>query len=161
MQSENNTKKCKICGEVKDVSLFLKKVNVCKKCSNLRQKINRNLNNYKDTKKYEKSKKGFLIRLYRNMKSRIVGIQHKKHHLYKNKELLDKLEFYNWALNNNDFHILFNNWEISGYTRKLTPSVDRIDSKIGYIITNMEWVTHSENSRRGAIAKKQIKEILK
>ena len=30
-------------------------------------------------------------------------------------------------------------------------SVDRVDSSKGYELSNMEWVTHSENSRRGAV----------
>jgi hypothetical protein len=30
--------------------------------------------------------------------------------------------------------------------RKKTPSPDRVDSKIRYVIDNIRWVTHSENS---------------
>jgi hypothetical protein len=33
-------------------------------------------------KKYEKTPKGYLMRTYRNMKSRVLGIQHKKAHIY-------------------------------------------------------------------------------
>jgi hypothetical protein len=101
------------------------------------------------TRKYEKTKKGFLMRCYRNMQSRVTGVQKEKHHLYKGKELLERQEFYEWALNSKDFHRLFAIWEFFGYDRKLTPSVDRVDSSQGYKVSNMEWVTHSENSRRG------------
>jgi hypothetical protein len=103
------------------------------------------------TKKYEKTKKGFLMRMYRNMQSRTRGIQKQKAHLYKGKPLLDRNVFYGWALNNQTFHLLFDAWEASGYDRKLTPTVDRIDSSSGYLLDNMEFVTHSENSRRGAV----------
>lgn len=103
------------------------------------------------TKKYEKTKKGFLMRLYRNMQSRITGIQKLKFHLYHDKYLLPRDEFYKWALSSDDFHKLFEFWELSKYERKLTPSVDRIDSSMGYSLGNMEWVTHSENSRRGSL----------
>lgn len=48
------------------------------------------------------------------------------------------------------FHELFLSWEQSNYSRKLTPSVDRIDSSKGYYLGNMEWVTHSENSKIGS-----------
>lgn len=113
------------------------------------QRERRERNGNKNTKKYEKTKKGFLVRCYRNMKSRVTGVQKKKSHLYVNKCLLDKHIFYNWSLKNESFNVLFNKWELSGYDRKLTPSVDRIDSSIGYRLDNMEWVTHSENSRRG------------
>ena len=101
------------------------------------------------TKKYEKTKKGFLMRLYRNMQSRIKGVQKVKFHLYSNKEILDKVEFYNWALNNPAFHDLFETYEKSEYDRKLSPSVDRVDSNKGYTIDNMEFITTSENSSRG------------
>ena len=103
--------------------------------------------------KYEKTHKGFVMRLYRNMKSRVEGVQEKKSHLYKGRSLLPKDEFYSWALNDKDFLQLFENYTVSGYQRRLAPSVDRIDSKKGYSLDNMEFVTMSENSRRGAMAK--------
>lgn len=101
------------------------------------------------TKKYEKTKKGFLMRLYRNMQSRIKGVQKSKSHLYLGKEILDKLEFYDWALLNPNFHTLFEKYEKSNFERKLAPSVDRIDPSKGYIINNIEFITMSENSSRG------------
>lgn len=120
---------------------------------NLYQRLRRKEINNAHTKKYEKTRKGFLMRLYRNMKSRISGIQKEKYHLYKNKSILDRDVFYSWAESSLKFHELFSNWELSGYERKLTPSVDRVNSLIGYEIENMEWVTHSENSRRGSISR--------
>lgn len=122
------------------------------------QRNYRLLNSNSCTKKYEKTKKGFLMRLYRNMESRITGVQKQKHHLYSGKTLLNREDFYNWALNSKEFHSLFSNFELSNYDRKLTPSVDRIDSSKGYDISNMEWVTHSENSKRGAISRYKINE---
>lgn len=100
------------------------------------------------TKRYEKTPKGFLMRCYRNMKSRISGVQKSKHHLYAEKELLSKSDFYAWALGNASFWNLYINWAFNGFTRSLAPSVDRINPGKGYVIDNMEWVTHSENSRR-------------
>lgn len=117
---------------------------------NTRQREYRRGTNNASTNKYEKTKKGFLVRLYRNMKSRIVGIHRDKHHLYKGKEILDKDLFYEWALSKKEYHTLFKIWENSGYDKRLAPSVDRVDSSLGYCPSNMEWVTHSENSRRGA-----------
>jgi len=103
------------------------------------------------TKQYEKTKQGFLVRLYRNMLSRISGVQKQKHHLYEGKALLPKEEFYEWALKQEAFHTLWDAWEQAQHPRKQTPSVDRKDSTKGYEPSNMEWVTHSENSRRGAV----------
>lgn len=117
------------------------------------QRERRQRSNNVITKKYEKTVNGFLMRLYRNMKSRIRGVQKEKYHLYEGKELLDKNEFYDWAKSNGTFVGLFEEYEKSGYDRKLAPSVDRIDSSKGYEISNMEFVTHSENSRRGGLYK--------
>ena len=117
------------------------------------QRERRQRSNNVITKKYEKTVNGFLMRLYRNMKSRIRGVQKEKYHLYEGKELLDKNEFYNWAKSNSIFVRLFEEYEKSGYDRKLAPSVDRINSSKGYEIYNMEFVTHSENSRRGGLYK--------
>jgi hypothetical protein len=114
------------------------------------QRTQRKLNGNSDTKKYEKTKRGFLMRLYRNMQSRIMGIQKQKAHLYVGKNLLEREVFYVWAMSSTSFHLLFDAWEKEDYPRKYTPSVDRINSTIGYDLANMEWVTMSENSSRGA-----------
>jgi len=105
------------------------------------------------TRRYEKTRKGFLVRKYRNMKSRVTGIQYKKAHLYKGKELLSKEEFYTWALDSKEFEYMFIIWGNSEYTRRLCPTVDRIESSKGYTLDNMRWLTHSENSRLGSIAR--------
>ncbi|SRR6266496_494154 len=126
-----------------------------------RQKNYRKLTNNMATKKYEKSKNGFLMRLYRNMQSRILGIQKEKIHLYKNKSLLEREDFYKWALESKDFEKLFSAWEKNCYDRKLTPTVDRINSSKGYELDNMRWLTHSENSRIGSINAVQTKQTYK
>lgn len=102
------------------------------------------------THKYEKTPRGFLMRLYRNMQSRVTGVQKAKYHLYKNKSLLSREEFYVWTSTQPKFEELFRAWKESGYDQKLTPTVDRVNSKEGYKTENMEWITHSENSRRGS-----------
>ncbi len=98
---------------------------------------------------YEKTPKGFLMRAYRNIESRVNGVQKTKWHLYAGLEYMSREDFYKY-LNDEDFKKLFFYWENSGYDRKLTPSPDRVDSSRGYTFENIEWVTHSENSRRGA-----------
>jgi len=125
---------------------------------NARQREYRHANGNASTNKYERTKYGKLMRIYRNMKSRIEGVQKLKHHLYVGKYLMPKDEFYAWAVMSADFHRLFREWEESGYDRKLAPSVDRVDSSIGYRTWNMQWVTHSENSRRGAVSKRRQRE---
>ncbi len=109
------------------------------------------------THKYEKTQEGFLMRKYRNMQSRVTGVQKLKAHLYKNLYLLPRKEFYYWATHEDQFHKLWVEWVDSQFDRKLCPSVDRIDSSKGYTLENMEWITHSENSRRGAINRNKLK----
>jgi hypothetical protein len=113
----------------------------CKSCWNAY------LRNHNAT--YTKTKSGFLMRAYRNMKSRVEGVQWRKAHLYAGKSLMPKDAFYEWGIASPEFHRLFADWEAAGYPRAKTPSVDRIDSALGYEPSNMQWVTHSENSRRG------------
>lgn len=109
--------------------------------------------NNASTKKYEKTKKGFLMRVYRNMKSRVEGIQKLKSHLYEGKEILDKQSFYDFSLNDENFNNLFNNWEDNNYDRKICPSIDRKDSSKGYFLENMRWITHSKNSKLGNLSR--------
>ena len=116
---------------------------------NEKQKQYRIVTKNKATQKYEKTPKGFLVRTYRNMLSRVTGVQKNKAHLYKGKPILNKHTFYVWALTDKNFLELFKVWEGSNYSRKLTPSIDRIDPAHGYTLDNVRWLTHSENSRRG------------
>lgn len=153
-------KQCRNCNQIKDLNEFVKHkeckdghTNCCKNCKLELQKVSREVNQNNYTKRYEKTKKGFLMRTYRNMQSRITGIQYKKHHLYMGKSILTKEDFYNWALSNNQFKILFEIWEENNYQNRLTPSIDRLDEKLGYIIENIQWITHSENSRKGALSR--------
>ena len=111
---------------------------------------------YSDAHKYEKTPNGFLMRLYRNMKSRITGVQKLKSRLYKGKELLEKEDFYEWAKSSPIFWELYEKWKENDFSQSLTPSVNRIDAKRGYTIDNIEWLTHGENSRLTSRLRKKI-----
>ena len=111
------------------------------------------------TRVYERTKKGKLVRTYRNMTSRILGVQKKKEHLYTGLPILDKNVFYHWSLSDEVFNQLFSVWAESGYDRKLSPSIDRKDPELGYTLDNIRWVTHSENSRLGGIARQQYRKL--
>lgn len=124
-----------------------------------RQREYRAKTNNASTKRYERTRKGKLMRLYRNMQSRIFGIQKHKAHLYAGKEILSKEDFYKWAESSPDWERLYLDWEQSGYERKLAPTVDRIDPSRGYTVDNMRWLTHSENSRLGGMWSPKGKQI--
>jgi hypothetical protein len=146
-------KQCSQCGTVCEDSSFKKQSRVCRTCTMENQREYRRKNGNSCTLSYEKTKTGFLMRLYRNMESRVTGVQSKKAYLYEGKFLLTREAFYSWAIDSPEFHIMFAAWEEAHYDRKLTPTVDRENSKLGYSLDNMRWLTHSENSRLGAISK--------
>lgn len=125
----------------------------CKACVNSKRRQYRKDTNNAESKKYEKTIKGFLMRTYRNMQSRVTGVQKKKAHLYSGLDLLPREEFYTWSLCSEDFKLLWDVWVESQYERKLTPSIDRVDSSLGYSLDNMRWLTHSENSRLGNLSR--------
>lgn len=124
---------------------------ICTGCRNKKAKIWKiKTNSNIKAVQYNKTKTGYLVRTYRNMLSRVSGVLKKKAHLYKGKEILSKQDFYDWSLQNKSFHLLFENYLCNNYNMKLSPSIDRIDSSKGYIIDNMRWITHSENSSLGS-----------
>lgn len=150
-------RKCNCCGEMKPLESFKKHPDCregrsprCMKCDQAYMRVYRARSGNSATRRYEKTRRGFLMRLYRNMQSRVTGVQKEKFHLYEGKSLaVTRDQFYEWGFTSGEFHALFDAWEVSGYARSYTPSVDRINSSRGYEFDNMEWVTHSENSRRG------------
>lgn len=145
---------CRTCNVEKPLSEFHAhrdcksgKSHTCRECKKLYLRAHRKKNSNEITKRYEKTPRGFLMRLYRNMQSRTAGIQKLKAHLYVGKSLLPREEFYEWAMSDPEFERLFRIWECANHDRRLTPTVDRIDSSAGYELANMRWLTHSENSR--------------
>lgn len=117
------------------------------------QREYRKRTNNAHTKRYEKTPKGFLMRAYRNMQSRVEGIQ--KQGSWTGKEILPRQDFYDWALDHPEFRRLFRQYEKSGYEQRLAPSPNRIDPRRGYTLDNMEWVTHSVNSALSSLTKRR------
>lgn len=93
----------------------------------------------------------FLLTAYGNMRNRVLGKS--KPHLYKGLPILSRQEFLYWAKEDITFCILFNYWKENGYKLKDRPSINRVDTRKGYTLDNVEWITHSENSKLGALNK--------
>lgn len=148
------SKVCSCCDIEKTIDLFPKNHGrTCQECKNTKQRRRRKVNGDQSTKKYEKTKNGYLMRSYRNMLSRVTGVQHNKAHLYQGLDILSKEEFYQWSINDPAFNELFEEYEKLGYDMRYAPSVDREDSSLGYTLKNIRWITHSLNSKLGNLSK--------
>lgn len=150
------TKVCSCCDIEKSIDVFPKKHGrICQECRNAKQRERRKATGDQATKRYEKTKNGYLMRSYRNMLSRVTGVQYKKAHLYQGLDILTKEEFYEWSINDPVFNILFEEYEKLEYDMRFAPSVDRKDSSLGYTLDNMRWLPHWRNSQLGNISKQR------
>lgn len=154
-------KKCFKCNIEKELTEFYRHpqmpdgtVNKCKVC------------NIKDNKEYAKNNSELIrnnsLHKWRYDEKRILDSKHagikRRSSLTNNrsysasgKEYLTKQEFTEWFYEENNyskFKKLHSNWVESNFERKITPSVDRIDSKIGYIKSNIQWLTLSDNCKK-------------
>jgi hypothetical protein len=50
-----------------------------------------------------------------------------------------------WSKNHPDFLRLYKQWKTSDFDRRLTPTVNRMNSSKGYTLDNVEWLTNSQN----------------
>ena len=112
---------------------------ICKKClkdENLR---------------YKRSVIGIIKQTYADMKKRVSNPQYK---YWYGKPLLSQNEFELFVDNNIDiFNKLYEDWILSGHKNKLKPSIDRKDSSIGYIESNMQFITTEENREKARVKK--------
>lgn len=150
------SKICRYCNSDQPLSEFKKAKTCvdghshkCRSCSNKAQRSYRKKTDNSSAKVYDKTKKGFLVRTYRNMLSRVRGIQTECAHLYEGLEILDKSDFYTWSLSDKDFNDLFEAWILSDTPMRICPSIDRVNTSLGYVGGNIRWITQSENSRLG------------
>lgn len=59
-----------------------------------------------------------------------------------------KEELYTWLMSNPEFHLLYENWEESGYLSEFKPSVDRKNDLISYRFDNLQVITWAENKQK-------------
>lgn len=126
----------------------------CYKCF----KSHRNSLDFKNSKNaWRKSEFGFLCCIYQAMKKRVNGNISSKRHLkyYEGKEILSREEFLLWASECKEYKLLHKNYVKNGFKRKFAPTVDRIDSSMGYTLDNMQWLTQSENSKKALINRRK------
>lgn len=130
-------KKCIKCGKQKDLSSFYRnrdgkdgRLNSCKSCVR------------KDRIYFNRTKKGLISRIYDNQTQNSKARGH-------NAPGYTKAELREMLMASDLFNKIFNEWELSGYAKRLTPSIDRKNDYVGYEITNIQIMTWGENDDKG------------
>lgn len=150
---------CFKCGKTKSLEDFYKHpqmsdghVNKCKECNKL--DVHKNYADKSDYySEYDKnrqrrSKARIFNHRYNQIRQRVEGRSTRVYSV-KGKGMLSYEEYAMWLKSNIDrFDGLYEAWVASGYSRKLTPSIDRIDSNESYVASNMQWMTVSDNSKK-------------
>lgn len=95
--------------------------------------------------KRKHNKRFYLSTRYTEIKQRCTNPRQKNNYLYNGKLNMTREDFLKRFINDKNFIKLFKTWEESGYDLKLSPSVDRIDNNGYYEISNIQFITHSQN----------------
>lgn len=106
--------------------------------------------------KYNRTLRGVISNRWTKMRERVEGKTPKGREKYLGLYLCPKDLFIEWASSDKALIELHRNWVLNNYSMKFSPSIDRIDSTKGYSIDNMQWMTHSENSRKRLYPKKEV-----
>jgi hypothetical protein len=144
--SENMYRKCTTCGETKSIDVFCKDSSkadgIATRCKQCRYNCEVN---------WMHTIHGLSHKMYASMKRRI------KLGFVPSANCISDEAFYSFAITNEDLQRLFIAWEESGFIIRLTPSIDRIDNKLGYEIGNLQFITQSENSSKGIREKLDVR----
>lgn len=128
-------------------------LNKCKKCARSDVSLNRkkNADYYReyDVRRQKESIGRLLNHRYIGITQRTEGRASRRYKV-EGLRALSYDDYKKWTkATEDDFYKLYNIWAKSGYKRKLTPSIDRIDGLKGYEASNMQWMTLSENCKKG------------
>ena len=92
--------------------------------------------------KFIRTKKGVVSLLWNNQ------VNHSKRRKQREPDYSQK-ELYEWAMSQEIFHVLFNEWVKSGYKKDLKPSVDRLNDYVHYCFGNIQLITWEQNNAKG------------
>jgi hypothetical protein len=89
----------------------------------------------------KRTKRGLINRIYAGQRSSSKTRNHPMPN-YNSGELRE------WAMSQDVFHVLYDEWVKSGYESKQTPSCDRLDDYKPYTLDNLRITTWDENRSR-------------
>ncbi len=139
---KKTTKKCTKCNTIKKKLEFNKDKSThdklrpsCKICKR------------RDDTEYRRTKDGLISNMYGGQRTRS---KQKGYPMpsYTKADLTD------WLFAQKLFHHLFHLWEVSGFDKMLTPSIDRIDNYAPYSFSNIQLMTWIENKKKGQLEHK-------
>ena len=94
-------------------------------------------------KEYSHSKKTLITRIYVSQKS---ASKHRGHI----PPTYTKQQLYDFAINSNEFNLLYDNWANSNYKKSNIPTFDRKYDNMGYSFSNFnKWLTWLDNKLKG------------
>ena len=103
----------------------------------------------KDNWKLSYDRRGRLTSTWAGIRTRCLGKGlPRTRHIYEGLVYCDRASFISWAIKDSAYHSLFASWEQSRYQRRLSPTIDRIDSSKGYELSNLQWLSRSENATK-------------
>jgi len=155
------TKKCFKCNNVKPLLDFYKHpqmpdghVGKCKECNKKDVKDNSILKkeyyrNY-DKDRIRNNFNYIFLHKYSGIKNRSMK-KMKNNYSSCGKKYCTKDEFLNWCNefeNMKIFKKLWKKWKNNNFDRKFAPSIDRINNNIGYELSNIRWLSLSENCKK-------------
>jgi len=98
-------------------------------------------------RKYRRTLKGFIEAKYSAMSKRVRGKDKNCLNTVAGLPIISRKEFYSWTYTQPNIFILFKDYKDSNFQFKLCPTIDRIDPTKGYVISNMRFITQSENAK--------------
>lgn len=156
-------KQCFVCKNIKKLTEFYKHpdmpdgtVNKCKECNKKENKENwwlkREEKRAYDMYRHRYSVNRIFSHRFNGIKERCEkgGTNGRKYKVTGSK-YISKQEFINWCYkeeNYKKFICLYTNWVNSNFDEKLSPSIDRIDNEKSYILSNIQWLSKSENCKK-------------
>ena len=148
---------CKECKQEKETTEFYGVQGECKVCTRKKVKEYRSNNSEKvktyDRERNKNSVNRIFLRRYYMIKCRCTKV-HITNGIKKSvygKDFLTKSEWLEWCYkeeNYKKFIRIYNNWVKHNFDRKLAPSIDRIDNKVGYVVSNLQWLSLTKNAKK-------------